>query len=132
MARFLPHVILFDVERREGKYRFRHRLTGTHFQEIFGREVTGLYIEESGSLESFESVYRRLAAVVDDKVMTYGVAPSPVRDKDFVQYEHLTFPLASDGTTVDMLFGVRCILPGKIQRENSYATLALEEIDAQA
>jgi hypothetical protein len=111
MASFLRYVVLFDVERGGSRYRFRHRLTGTHFAQIFGREVTGLYIEDTGSVESVEAVHRRLSAVVDDKRLIYGISPAPVRERDFLRYEHLTLPLASDGATVDMLFGVRCILP---------------------
>src|SRR4051812_25647747 len=60
MVRFLPYVLMFDVERQGTNYRFKHRLTGTHFAQIFGRDVTGMYIEHTGSVESFESVYRRL------------------------------------------------------------------------
>ena len=111
MATFLPYVVLFDVVRAAADYRFRHRLTGTHFVEIFGREVTGLYIEETGSLETFDDVYRRFAGVVNGKAPAYGVSPSPVKERDFLHYEHLTLPLAGDGETVDLLFGVRCLLP---------------------
>ncbi|HEX9462057.1 MAG TPA: PAS domain-containing protein [Alphaproteobacteria bacterium] len=110
MVRFLAHVVLFDVVRNGSYYRFRHRLTGTHFAEIFGRDVTGLYIEQTGSLETFEAIYRRFTTIVDDKAPAYGISPSPVRDRDFLEYEHLTLPLATDGQTVDLLFGVRCVL----------------------
>jgi hypothetical protein len=111
MKSFLRYVLLFDVERNGAHYRFRHRLTGTHFGRIFGRDVTGMYIEQTGSIESFEGVYRRLSAVVDDRIPAYGISPAPVRDMAYLTYEHLTLPLATDGETVDMLFGVRCILP---------------------
>jgi hypothetical protein len=110
MKPFLRFVLLFDVERNGVHCRFRHRLTGTHFAEIFGHDVTGMYIEQAGSLESFEDVYRRLSSVADDKAPAYGVSPSPVARLDFLNYEHLTLPLATDGETVDILFGVRCIL----------------------
>jgi len=111
MRAFLPYVVLFDVERNGLHYRFRHRLTGTHFADIFGHDVTGKYIEHAGSLEDFDVVYRRFSFVVDDKALVYGVSPSPMRERNFLRYEHLTLPLATDGATVDMLFGVRCWLP---------------------
>jgi hypothetical protein len=110
MKPFLRYVLLFDVERDGVHCRFRHRLTGTHFAEIFGRDVTGMYIEQTGSIESFEDVYRRLSRVVDDKAPAYGISPSPIAKLNFLNYEHLTLPLATDGETVDVLFGVRCIL----------------------
>ncbi|MBV8538134.1 MAG: hypothetical protein JO128_21235, partial [Alphaproteobacteria bacterium] len=49
--------------------------------------------------------------VVDEKALVYGISRSPARHLEFVDYEHLTLPLASDGQTVDMLFGIRCELP---------------------
>ena len=110
MRSFLQYVLLFDVERNGVHYRFKHRLTGTHFAQLFGREVTGRYIEHTGSLETFEAVYRRLAGIVDDKQPVYGIAPAPVAKHRHLDYEHLTMPLAADGQTVDMLLGVRCIL----------------------
>ena len=116
MRSFLPYVVLFDVERNGAHYRFRHRLTGTHFADIFGRDVTGMYIEHAGSLEDFDVVYRRFSCVVDDKALVYGVSPSPLRERNFPRYEHLTLPLATDGATVDMLFGVRCWLSGSHPR----------------
>lgn len=111
MAAFLEHVVLFDVVRNGVHSRFRHRLTGTHFGRIFGRDVTGLFIEHTGSLETFSDVYARFSTVADDKVAAYGIAPSPFPNPDSVCYEHLTLPLAADGEAVDMLFGVRCLLP---------------------
>ncbi len=35
----------------------------------------------------------------------------PRENRSFIKYEHLTVPLAADGTNVDMLFGVRCDVP---------------------
>lgn len=125
MAEFLRYVVLFDVERQGMHYRFRHRLTGTHFVEIFGRDVTGRYIEHAGSLEDFHVVYRRFSTVVDEKALVYGAAPSPVRELNFLHYEHLTLPLASGGETVDMLFGVRCALPAGHAVSDGEAAVAL-------
>jgi len=110
MLAFLQYALMFDVERSGVHYRFRHRLTGSHFARIFGRDVTGMYIEHTGSIESFEGVYRRLSAVVDDKQPAYGISPAPVASHDYLKYEHLTLPLATDGESVDVLFGVRCLL----------------------
>ena len=110
MVEFLPCVVLFDVERHAAQLRFRHRLTGTHFFDLFGREVTDLYIEEAGSREDMAVVAARFEGVVRTKQPVYGVSPVPVTGRGFLTYEHLTLPLASDGVTVDMLFGIRCAL----------------------
>jgi hypothetical protein len=109
MKSFLEHVILFDVERpASGGYRFRQRLVGTHIVELFGRDTTGFYVDESSSTSHYESVHARLSAIVDTKEPAFGIYYPPTPHLDFLEYEHLTLPLASDGRTVDMLFGVRC------------------------
>jgi hypothetical protein len=107
MAAFLPYVVLFDVERGDGRLRFRHRLTGSNFYHIFGKEVTGMYIEEAGSIEMAAAVGARFTAIVETQQPFFGISPVPVRSREYVHYEHLTMPLARDGKTVDMLFGTR-------------------------
>ena len=103
-------VLLFDVERTGTAVRFRHRLTGTHFFDLFGRDVTNLYIEETGSKEDMAVVQARFVSVVTGRQPIYGVAPVPAPGREFLHYEYMTAPLASDGISVDMLFGVRCAL----------------------
>jgi hypothetical protein len=111
MRSFLSCVVLFDVVGAGPAHRFRHRLTGTEIEGIFGANITGKFIEQTGSVEKLDELYRRLALIADEKVLVYGRAPAPVTTDNYVAYEHLTLPLASDGQTVDMLLGVRCRLP---------------------
>lgn len=126
MAGFLPHVVLFDIVRTGVHCRFRHRLVGTHVEDIFGRDLTGMFIEHCNELDRFADVYSRYTAVADDKVAAYGVAPSPVNQGRLLRYEHLTLPLATDGRDVDMLFGVRCMLRDSIDAPDlGYATAPL-------
>jgi len=113
MKRILRYVILFDVERPksgagDGLYRFRHRLVGTHIVELFDHDLTGLYVDQTSSAAEYPQVYERLAAVVDCREPVYGHYHAPTPNREFVQYEHLTVPLASDGETIDVLLGVRC------------------------
>ena len=108
MKRFLRYVIMFDVERGSGLYRFRHRLVGTHIVELFGQEVTGLYVDEISSADDYPEVYTRLAAVVDGREPVYGTYRAPTPQREFATYEHLTVPLSSDGREVDVLLGLRC------------------------
>lgn len=111
MAEFLPYVVLIDVVREGVHCRFRFRLIGSHFTDVLGRDVTGRFIEHTGWFRIFDDLYRRYSTVVDDKVLAYGVAPAPGDNSAVLSFEHLTLPLAADGVTVDMLFGVRCALP---------------------
>src|SRR5258708_7005924 len=90
MAGFLPYVALYDIV-RDGVYqRFRMRLIGSHFEEVLGRDVTGMYIEHMGWLEIFDDLYRRFSTVTDEKVAAYGVSASPAKQPHFIDYEHRT------------------------------------------
>lgn len=108
MRAFLPHVLLLDVERLTGRYRYRHRLVGTHIVDLFGAELTGSYVDQGALATSYPLIYERLSRVVETGRPVYGVEPVPISHREFIQFEHLTVPLARDGTTVDMLLGIRC------------------------
>ena len=113
MKRILRYIILFDVEHPQSDgapslYRFRHRLVGTHIVEMFDRDLTGLYVDQTSSAAEYPAVYERLAAVVERREPVYGHYHAPTPHREYVQYEHLTVPLSADGRTVDLLLGVRC------------------------
>jgi hypothetical protein len=108
MKPFLRYVIMFDVERVNGVYRFRHRLVGTHIVELFAEEVTGRYVDEMVGDDEYPRVYRRLVDVVERQEPVYGTYHAPTPHRDFAKYEHLTVPLAAEGGEVDLLLGVRC------------------------
>lgn len=112
MVEFLPCVVLIDVEHHNGQIRFRHRLAGTHFFDLFGRDLTDLRLDEVGARGRLPAVAARYADVVRTSRPIYGVSPVPVAGREFIRYEHLTAPLASDGIGVDMLFEVGCALTG--------------------
>jgi hypothetical protein len=112
MREFLPCVTLFDVEHHHNRCTFRHRLAGTHLYELFGCDVTGMVVPAvTVSPDDAVVLNRRFSFVLEKKTPLYGISPVRVKDRDFIYYEHLTMPLAADGTTVDMLFGVRCAVP---------------------
>src|SRR5258708_11173475 len=128
MKGVLPHLVLIDVVRHGVYHRLRIRFSGTYVTDILGRDVAGLYIEHSGYPHAFDELYRRFSTVVDEKALVYGVSPSPARHLDFLEYEHLTLPLAADGQTVDMLFGVSCALPySKVPARHEYGVAPLIE-----
>ncbi len=112
MKAFLPGVILIDVERQAAGLRFRVRLMGSHIVDMMGDDVTGRYLDESSPARHYPRVHARLTSIVETKQPAYGISPVPRETRDFMQYEHLTVPLAADGTTVDMLMGVRFGLVG--------------------
>lgn len=113
MLPFLPYVIMFDVERRDPDYLFRYRLVGTEVVELFGYDPTGRYLHETNIADRYPASYRRLASVVDTKQPIYAVLPVAWPNRDNVEFENLTLPMATDGVTVDLLIGVRCGLTAK-------------------
>jgi hypothetical protein len=118
MRSFLPYVVLLDVERQPGGLglRFRYRLVGTHVVEIFGRELTGVHLDEVNFPDIYPAVHDQLARVVQTCRPAIGCYVTPTTHRQFPRYEHVTVPMASDGFAVDMLLGVRCGLPGPRQR----------------
>ncbi len=109
MTQFLPCVTLLDVEQAGARRRFRVRLMGTHLVDLFGEDVTGQYLDEtSASGGRDREILSRLEAIIETGRPAYGVAPVSRPNRDYIQYEHLTLPLASDGRAIDMLFGIRC------------------------
>lgn len=123
---FPPHAVFVDVVREGAHYRFRYGPMGANVAEIFARSVTGRFVEHIGYLNVFDQIYRRFSAVVDEKALVYGVFPASPKCTRFEFYEHLTLPLAADGQTVDMLFGVRCGLPlGEPAGQPGFTTVPL-------
>lgn len=118
MRSFLTYIVLLDVDRRLGGRgpRFRYRLVGTHVVEIFGHELTGVYLDEVNPPDVYPAVEAHLAGVVQSCRPAVGYHALPAAHTYYRQYEHVTVPLATDGYTVDMLLGLRCGLPGAMPR----------------
>src|SRR4051812_15601700 len=109
MRSFLPCTVLIDVERHDGWMRFKYRLVGTQVVRVFGREVTGRYLDDLNGERGRAAMHDQLAAVVKTLNPVSGEAVAPlVRGQRETAYQHVTVPLASDGVNVDMLMGVRC------------------------
>lgn len=113
MVAFLPSVVLLDVGRRAGAFRFRYRLVGTEVVALFGYDPTGRYLDEATLPQRYPQVHGRLQSVVETKRPHYAIQPVPLPNRDSVYAEILTVPLASDGETVDLLLGIRCGLTQK-------------------
>jgi hypothetical protein len=113
MHPFLPCVIMFDVERHNGHWRFRYRLVGTEAADLFGADATGRYLSETNTPEGYEQTHARLTSIVETKQPVYTILPVAWPNRDSSYYEGLTLPMATDGQTVDLLLGVRCGLTGE-------------------
>lgn len=97
----LGWIVLVDVER--SPLRFRYRLIGTNIVDLAGRNVTGRYFDEI-----YEPHVERVATssfrdILDTGTPNRVAATLQHAEKGFLTYEAIDLPLASDGSTVDMI-----------------------------
>jgi hypothetical protein len=102
-GRLLPFINLVDVERDGEDLRFRFRLVGTAQSIVAGREITGKYVEEAVLPEYVYRIRANMALAVARGMPVYDAFAMPHPGREFIQTERVYFPLASDGTTVDMI-----------------------------
>ena len=103
----LPNILIYDVVRVDGRYRFRYRLWGSFVTQLVGADFTGKFIEDAAEPERHADINSVLSAIVTSRQPHFWQQPVPVPNRDFIAYQRLALPLARDGETVDMLF---CLL----------------------
>jgi hypothetical protein len=103
LKRHLPTVSLIDVD--PDGLDFRIRLAGTGLYPVFGREITGLKLEQV--YPAGETAYWReqLENVVRDRKPAAGQQSLAWRGVGRLSLFWLRLPLASDGERVDMILG---------------------------
>jgi len=100
--RLLPHVILVESQPPPAFYRVR--LSGEAINEFYGRSLAGRSPHEyldAKTADVFVALFRHLTETGQPAFRT-GRAYWQ-RDKSYKRYESCLLPLASDGTTVDMV-----------------------------
>jgi hypothetical protein len=103
----LPYVVLFDVVRQPGGYRFRHRLVGTHVHSLLPAITSGSFVDEIAHAEHYKRLhYPEMLDLVETHRPHYAERRSPVMPEHFTYFCRLKLPLASDGRTVDMILGL--------------------------
>ncbi len=99
----LPWLNLVDVVRDGNKYRFRHRLIGTGIVERFGRDATGAWFDDIYDPAVNEAQVKGYIALVESRQADLALTPMPIAEKNFMTYQRLAMPLATDGINVDMI-----------------------------
>jgi hypothetical protein len=112
--RHLPTVSLIDVRRRP--LQFRMRLAGTGLYGVYGREITGLDLEQIYSTEQAEYWRAQLTGVVDGRRPAVGSCSLAWRGASRLTVLWLRLPLASDGRNVDMILGYDAVIGLKEDR----------------
>ena len=103
----VPHMLscinLVEVVRNGEDLRFRFRLHGTRQTALAARDVTGLFVDEAVLPECVDRIQRNMRLVCETRFPVYDRFPMPYRNREIIDSERVYYPLAADGTTVDML-----------------------------
>lgn len=99
----LPGLWLLDIQPRP--FRLRYRLVGTGIVQAYGREVTGLWLDEAHPQLVEDSAYlARYRAVAGGGAPSWRRGPPRFAEcPAYLEVENIILPLAADGQNVDML-----------------------------
>ncbi len=97
----LPIIYLLGVE--HDPRRFRFRLVGTDIIRWFGRDATGLYMDEPNYGRAVEAIQPHYEAVVETGEPRCDPHLSPQLDARYRNYTRLICPLTVGSSRVDML-----------------------------
>jgi hypothetical protein len=98
----LFNLALIDIVRANGECRFRYRLAGTGIAFRAERDPTGKFFEELYDGEYLQKANSTYQSIVQTGLPFMSRRQFPVGE-EYLSYDRLVLPLASDGETVDML-----------------------------
>ena len=108
MKALLPQIYMVDVLVRPPGRRYRWRLLGTGITGMAGRDSTGRFFDEIYEGEALSNFLRSFDAVVDSArpMRSYGSFAFADNARDYVTFEAMEVPLASDGVRIDIVLGI--------------------------
>lgn len=98
-SNLLPKISLIDVVQA----RFKVRLAGTGYREMYHEEITGKYLDEFEWGEKVNYWMASYARVVEDKAPANGVLSCPLQDKEHILQYWLRLPLGGESGNVSMI-----------------------------
>ena len=99
---WLPNLFMYRLE--DG--RFRCILVGTRIVEVFGRDETGMFLDEMLLPKHAASRQRLFERTVRDRLPVYYVGPAPTVSAEYPRVSRLLLPVSSDGVCADHIFGI--------------------------
>ena len=99
---WLPNLFMY---RLEGS-RFRCILVGTRIVEVFGRDETGMFLDEMLLPKHAASRQRLFERALRDRLPVYYVGPAPTPNTEYPRVSRLLLPVSSDGVSADHVFGI--------------------------
>jgi hypothetical protein len=118
LVSIIPHISFIDViDKRPA----RIRMAGTELRNLYGREITGLSMDQMpfGPAQAFWRDTFEIA--VRTRTPAWGAAPATGRhDPQAATQMWARLPLAKDGVNIDLVMAVDCIrwtssLPAKLR-----------------
>ncbi len=97
----LPQVILLDV--RKDSWDFRFRLIGTNIVHHLSNDWTGSWMSEIDHMAPPSRIFNSCVEVASSGAPLHSNTPYVGPHQNYVRAEDVILPLASDGTTPDML-----------------------------
>ncbi len=107
--RLLPSISLVESDKVAGC--FTVRLAGTKLREVYGREITGVRIEEleaEAQPHYWAEIYTQLAETLSP---AQGVVRAPAAGHDHLVQFWLRLPLGASGTKLEMVLGLDLFVP---------------------
>lgn len=117
--RHLPTVSLIDVRHGGEQREYRLRLAGTGLYGVYGREITGMCLEDVYDSATAEYWRSQLDGVVDGRRPAVGFHSMSWRGNSHLSLLWLRLPLASNGADVDMILGYDVIVGGTVEERPS-------------
>jgi hypothetical protein len=105
IPRLLGHINIIDVERADGRVRFRYRLWGTKITDLYGRDYTGHYLDDiivPTMSSEIQQIFERCAST---GLPHFWQVPVPVENREFISNRRLLLPLSGGVDTIDHLLG---------------------------
>ncbi|WP_282607249.1 PAS domain-containing protein [Pelagibius sp. Alg239-R121] len=102
----LPWLNLVDVLKDGDQYRFRHRLIGTGIVGRYGRDATGSWFDDVYEPELLGEHLHDYVELVTTARPNLSQVAMPIPEKNFISYQRLALPLATDGSNIDMIMVV--------------------------
>lgn len=119
----LPNIMLVDVLRREGRFRFRFRLMGEQQVYVAGRNMVGEFVED-GLERDAHDVIERFRRIVRHRRPHFWRRNFLTEEKKHFVYDSVALPLASDGAMVDMIASAAVPIFTLADRPADYALLS--------
>lgn len=104
MSRLLSIFNLIDVHWEP--MRFRHRLVGSSYVEMLGRDVTGCFVDEDLYGPAAEEIFNSLKLIADEVRPYRRVARLDWHDRNWLVQESAELPLVDEDGRVNMILRV--------------------------